>query len=102
MRKRKCMICGEWYRPKVHNQKTCSKECSEELRKMTAKKCQREYYKNNREKVNAKRREWFKKHPEKRKEYEKKWWDKYYSNREQNIDDIFNAYYEYLDDCGIN
>lgn len=91
------MICGEWYRPKVHNQKTCSKECSKELRKASV----RRYYKKNREKVNAWRREDYIKNPEKYRKRWRKWYDEYKSNREQNIDDIMNAYYEYLDDCGV-
>ena len=99
LRKRKCRICGEWYRPKVHNQKTCSKKCSEELRKMTLKRCNKRWRENNREKVKEYQKRWVKNNPEKRKEIERKWWDKYYSNREQNIDDIFNAFYEYLDEC---
>jgi hypothetical protein len=101
LRKRKCKICGEWYRPKVHNQKTCSKECSEKLRKTNSKISQKRYYKNNKEEINAWRREDYSKNPEKYRERWRKWYDKYTSNREQNIEDIMNAYYEYLDDCGV-
>lgn len=99
LRKRKCKICGEWYRPKVHNQKTCSEKCREELRRENL----RRYYKKreNREKVNAWRRKDYAKNPEKYRERWRKWYDKYTSNREQHLDDIMNAYYEYLDDCGV-
>lgn len=101
LRKRKCRICGEWYQPKVHNQKTCSKECGEKLRKTNSKIRQKRYYKNNKEKINAKRRQDYSKNPEKYRERWRKWYTEYTSNREQNIDDIMNAYYEYLDDCGV-
>ena len=92
--KRKCAICGKWFKPNTHNQKTCSIECRKTLQQENV----RRYYRRHKDRLNAKRREDYHNDPEKYLERERRWWKKYNANRKQHIDDIFNAYYEYLDD----
>ena len=79
LEERTCTVCGKRYMPVTHTQKTCSKECSGEHEKRR----RREYYWKNRERL---------------REYQNNWLREQYSNREDNIDRIFSAFSEYLEE----
>ena len=76
---RVCTVCGKKYNTVSHNQKTCSKEC----RKEHVKKRRRNYYWKNHKKI---------------REYQNNWLRNHYSNRESNINNIFSAFSEYLEE----
>ena len=94
MKPRKCTICGKLFHPKVHNQKTCSADCRKEHKKLY----QRQYNKDFNEKVNARRRRNYWKNHKKIREYQNNWIREHYANRKSNINDIFNAFQEYLEE----
>lgn len=95
LEKRECVICGREFIPKVHNQKTCSEECREKY----GKEYRREYYRNaDKEKRRQYQREYYRKNKDKVRARQRRWIREHYDNRESNIDDIFNAFQDYLEE----
>ena len=127
LNERRCIICGETYSPRTHNQKTCSKDCREQLvkqrrkeRYIKEKNKQKDYYKQNEEHYQQYRKDYYQKNKERIKkysedyrkenrekvnsyyrEYHKKNREKILATREQKtkqkIDDLFDMYMECLD-----
>ena len=93
MVRKECVVCGKAFMPKVHNQKTCSQECRD--RYMA--EYRREYYRNaDKEKRRERQREYYRRNRDKIRERQNRWFREHCRDRETHIDDIFNAFNDYL------
>ena len=101
MEKRKCIICGEYFLPNVHNQKYCTKKCAGIARKEKRKEYDRRYNQSEKGKASVKRRKERYRNSEKGKKTEREYYLKrkdelaiYYAEKDKQLIAELNSMYD--------